>query len=186
MERRWVSFGQLSFVQMKTVQTAIDCVSRAYAPYSGFPVGAAVATNDGAVFGGCNVENASYGLSICAERVAIGNLYVNDAVPATEGGRTEPRRITCVAVYAPCVRRRNPDDVFCYPCGACRQVLVEHATPDAELILIGADTNAEQACPTDHALYCRFHVESLTALLPFGFTGEQLPLKDSQEETAFR
>ncbi len=88
--------------------------SHAYCPYSKFPVGAAVLTGDGSIFSGCNVENASYGLSLCAERNAV--------FQAVAAGHTELRRI---AVYTP---TSSPTA----PCGACRQVLFEFG-PDARI-----------------------------------------------------
>ncbi|MCL2337744.1 MAG: cytidine deaminase [Firmicutes bacterium] len=91
----------------KLVKLAIEAAANAYAPYSRFQVGAALLTAGGKVFTGCNVENASYGLTICAERVA---LY--KAVSSGE------RAFTALAVAA------NADD-YCTPCGACRQVLAE-------------------------------------------------------------
>jgi cytidine deaminase len=81
---------------------------RAHVPYSRFPVGAALLTEDGRVFTGCNVENASYGLTVCAERVAV--------FKAVSEGVHEFRAI---AVIGP------EDDLPCSPCGACRQVLHE-------------------------------------------------------------
>lgn len=94
---------------------------RAYARYSNFAVGAAVETDDGRRFTGANVENASYGLTICAERTAVFAAVLAGA-----------RRITGVAVS-------GPDGVTTPPCGACRQVLAEFGTPDVPLSYARAD-----------------------------------------------
>ena len=88
---------------------ARDASTRAYAPYSDFRVGAAILTENGAIHTGCNVENASYGLAICAERNAAATMAL--ASP-------DDREIRLVAVY-------SPDASPCFPCGACRQVLRE-------------------------------------------------------------
>lgn len=88
-------------------QSAAAAAERAYCPYSRFPVGAAVLTADGSIFAGGNVENASYGLTNCAERSAI--------FAAVSSGH---RRILAVAVY-------TPTAVATPPCGACRQVINE-------------------------------------------------------------
>ena len=93
----------------------------AYAPYSNFRVGAAVMLESGEVFSGCNVENASYGLTNCAERTAIFSAI------AARGGRQV--RIRAVAVV-------NDRGVACSPCGACRQVISEFG-PDAEIFYLG-------------------------------------------------
>lgn len=90
------------------LERARSARAHAYAPYSRFSVGAALLAADGRVFTGCNVENASYGLGNCAERVAIGKAV-------SEGAR----EFTAIAVTGP------EDTEACTPCGACRQVLSE-------------------------------------------------------------
>jgi cytidine deaminase len=87
---------------------------RAYCNYSRFPVGAAVRTEDGQVFVGCNIENASYGLAICAERVAVFAAISSGA-----------RQVSRMAVACPKGDRSRPNTLM--PCGACRQVLAEFA-----------------------------------------------------------
>jgi cytidine deaminase len=91
------------------MDAARQAARTAYAPYSNFLVGAAILTEGGAVHAGCNVENASYGLSICAERNAATSMVSADP---------EDRRIKRVAVFSP---NASP----CFPCGACRQFLRE-------------------------------------------------------------
>jgi cytidine deaminase len=93
----------------------------AYAPYSQFTVGAAVETADGRRFTGANIENASYGLTICAERTAVFAAVLAGA-----------KRIAAVAVS-------GPDGVTTAPCGACRQVLAEFGAPDVPVSYARAD-----------------------------------------------
>ena len=97
------------------VQMAADVRIKAYAPYSDFKVGAALRVATGEVFTGCNVENVSYGLTICAERVAVGS--------AVQAGATEFDRLAIVSDSAEPV----------VPCGACRQVLAEFC-PDLAIV----------------------------------------------------
>ncbi|HEY6307884.1 MAG TPA: cytidine deaminase [Candidatus Angelobacter sp.] len=92
------------------LSAARQALKRAYAPYSNFHVGAAVLTDKGEIFSGCNVENASYGLTNCAERSAIFT-----AVQSTKAAKLVIRAVAVV----------NGNDVPCSPCGACRQVIFE-------------------------------------------------------------
>ncbi|WP_053927609.1 cytidine deaminase [Streptomyces chattanoogensis] len=91
---------------------ARDAMSRAYAPYSGYPVGAAALVDDGRTVTGCNVENASYGLALCAECGLVSALF------AGGGGRLTA--FTCV----------DGAGELLVPCGRCRQLLYEHGGPD--------------------------------------------------------
>ena len=91
------------------MSAAREAAEKAYGPYSRFRVGAAILTEGGAVHAGCNVENASYGLSICAER--------NAATTMVSAG-PDDRKIRSVAIFSP---NASP----CFPCGACRQFLRE-------------------------------------------------------------
>ncbi|MEU9255322.1 cytidine deaminase [Streptomyces sp. NPDC048270] len=93
-------------------EAARDAMSRAYAPYSGFPVGVAALVEDGRTVVGCNVENASYGLSLCAECGLVSSLQ------ATGGGRL---------THFTCVDGRGE---ILVPCGRCRQLLFEFGGPE--------------------------------------------------------
>jgi cytidine deaminase len=95
-------------IRDEMVRIARDARANAYAPYSNYSVGACVRTDDGRLYAGCNVENASFGMTICAERTAV--------VKAVSEGA---RRFTAIAVAA--------EGAMPYPCGACRQVLSEFA-----------------------------------------------------------
>jgi len=104
---------------------ARETSQRAYAPYSSFPVGAAVLASNGEIYAGANVENASFGLTICAERNAIFQAVAQGA-----------RRIEAVVVY-------TPTPAAASPCGACRQVIHEFG-PDALIICCTDDASAER------------------------------------------
>ena len=99
---------------------AIDMCQRSYAPYSHFSVGAALLCSDGTVFTGCNVENAAYGSTICAERTAL--------VKAVSEGHTD---FTAIAIA-------GQGEDYCWPCGACRQMLYEFA-PSLKILVSRRD-----------------------------------------------
>lgn len=102
------------------LEAAAGALSDAYAPYSNYRVGAAVLTERGTIETGCNVENASYGLTVCAERIAVFSAV-----------RTGCRRIAAVAVV-------SDGDAIPYPCGACRQVLREFGAEDCPVLVARA------------------------------------------------
>ena len=97
------------------LRIAKEASLNAYVPYSGFPVGAALECEDGSVYTGCNVENAAYGDTICAERTAV--------VKAVSEGQ---RSFTRIAIY-------GEGKGYCMPCGSCRQVLAEFS-PEMEVL----------------------------------------------------
>ncbi|WP_282687141.1 MULTISPECIES: cytidine deaminase [unclassified Streptomyces] len=104
------AFGEADWDALR--EAARDAMSRAYAPYSGFPVGVAARVDDGRTITGCNVENASYGLSLCAECGLVSTLH------ATGGGRLT--HFTCV----------DGTGAILVPCGRCRQLLYEFGGPE--------------------------------------------------------
>lgn len=119
------------------VDRAFAMLERAYVPYSKFPVGAALLCSDGTVFTGCNVENAAYGSTICAERTAL-------VKAVSEGHRG--------GWIALAIAGRSDD--FCWPCGACRQMLYEFSP---ELMILAARSDGA------------FVKAALSELLPHGF-----------------
>jgi cytidine deaminase len=106
--------NQQIFTQL--LQQARHVAEKAYAPYSKFKVGAALLTEDDEIFTGCNVENASYGLTLCAERNAIASMVA-----------AGHNKFKAIAIYTE--KKSN-----CYPCGACRQWLYEFG-PEATVIV---------------------------------------------------
>lgn len=105
------------------VRRAREVMRNAYAPYSNFHVGAAIEAEDGTIHVGCNVENASYGLTICAERMAVG--------AAVAAGKRSLRRVAVVTAVEPPAT----------PCGACRQLLAEFGL---QLEIIAAGPSSER------------------------------------------
>ena len=124
---------------------AIEAMKRAYAPYSDFPVGAAALVDDGRIVSGCNVENASYGLALCAERNAVGQMIA--------AGQRDP--IAVVVVTA--------GPVAGSPCGMCRQTLAEFGLDDLliRLVVAGHPESAREV--------------RLGQLLPEAFRADVLP-----------
>lgn len=116
-------------IVQRLLEVARDFATRAYVPYSGFPVGAAVLTADGSIVGGVNIENASYPLTVCGERTAIGTA-------AAMGHRD----ILAVAVSAPKARGTTP-------CGGCRQVMNEFKPREGDLIVVIEEEDGPRQIP---------------------------------------
>lgn len=127
--------------ERELVEKALEMREYSYAPYSGFRVGAALECEDGSVWGGCNVENAAYGSSICAERTAL--------VKAVSEGERHFRRLAVA----------GDSEDFCWPCGACRQMLREFGL-DLQILVANRDGEYE--------------VHTLAELLPHSFGPDTL------------
>ena len=129
----------------KLIELAMEAMTHAYVPYSGFKVGAALLTKVGKVYTGCNIENAAYGPSNCAERTAFFKAVSEDE-----------REFAAIAVVGG--RDGVVTDIF-PPCGVCRQVMQEFCTPDFMIYMGRGDGTYEAA--------------RLDALLPYGFTADK-------------
>jgi len=112
----------MEFPIEKLIGAAVASREKAYAPYSNFRVGAAILTKEGRYYTGCNIENASYGLTCCAERVALFKAVSNSE-----------RSFEAIAVTA-------GTDEYCSPCGACRQALAEFGT-DIKVYMVNGSGN---------------------------------------------
>jgi cytidine deaminase len=110
-------------------EAAVDAMRHAYAPYSHYPVGAAGLVDDGRVVSGCNVENAAYGVALCAECGMVSQLHI------TGGGRLT--RVTCVDGHGAVIM----------PCGRCRQLLYENGGPDMELMTVSGVRRMDEVLP---------------------------------------
>lgn len=140
--------GILKREQKKTlIEAALRARDEAYIPYSGYAVGAAVLTEEGKIYTGCNIENASYGATNCAERTAVFKAV-------SEG----ERRFAAIAIAGG--KKGDAPDGFAYPCGICRQVLKEFA--GERFTVLVAKSPAE------------FEEYTLEELLPHGFGGDNL------------
>lgn len=115
----------------KLISMAIEARNNAYAPYSGYFVGAALLCDDGSIYTGCNVENASYGASNCAERTAVFKAVSEGrrkfvAIAIAGGKKTVAAQETAAA----------HETDYAYPCGICRQVLREFSDPEKMTVLV--------------------------------------------------
>lgn len=128
--------------EKELITRAKAMLAYSYAPYSGFPVGAALECSDGTVYTGCNVENASYGAAICAERTAL-------VKAVSEGHQNDFVRLAII----------SESSDYCWPCGICRQMLLEFA-PRLQILAAKADGSY---------ISC-----SLEELLPHGFGPDAL------------
>ena len=120
----------------KLISMATDVMQNSYSPYSRFKVGAAVECSDGSVFTGCNIENAAFGSTMCAEASTIAS--------AVSSGKRVFKRIAII----------SEGNAYCFPCGACRQLLNEFS-PEIEVLCARADG--------------RYVSYSLASLLPMAF-----------------
>ena len=130
----------------KLIELAKDAMTRSYSPYSGFQVGAALLCADGTVYQGCNIENAAFSPTNCAERTAIFKAV-------SEGQRN-------FAAIAICGGKDGIITNFCPPCGVCRQVMAEFCSADFPVYLAGADGAWEK--------------KTLAELLPLSFSAENI------------
>lgn len=135
-------------IRKELLDRAFRAQKKAYAPYSGFRVGAALLTADNRIYEGCNIENASYGASNCAERTAFFRAVYKGE-----------RNFSAIAIVG------KPDSAekfeYCAPCGICRQVMSEFCIPETFEILLAKSED-------------EFQIYTLSQLLPLGFTGKAL------------
>lgn len=131
----------------KLIQEAMNSLEYCYAPYSKFKVGAALLTEEGQIYTGCNIENASFSGTVCAERTAI--------FKAVSEGK---KRFVAIAVVG---GKEGAITDYCSPCGICRQIMMEFCDPK-EFQIIMAKSNLE---------YKSYRLEEL---LPLGFGGGML------------
>lgn len=129
------------------IKKALDARQNAYVPYSHYRVGAALLTVDGRIYCGCNVENASYGATNCAERTAFFKAV-------SEGSR----KFQAIAIAGGLEEKPVTD--YAWPCGICRQVMQEFCGPEFQIIVAKSETE--------------YQVKTLAELLPHGFGGDSI------------
>lgn len=126
---------------VELIRAALKAREKSYSPYSGYSVGAALLTADGEIFTGCNVENASYGATLCAERVAL--------FSAVAQGKHDFEALAVVG------GKSGSETDFAFPCGMCRQVMSEFCKDDFKIIVARTESD--------------FRTFSLSELLPHSF-----------------
>ncbi|MDI9491258.1 MAG: cytidine deaminase [Bacillota bacterium] len=131
-------------IKNKLIKQAINASRESYAPYSKYRVGAAILGESGKIYSGCNVENASYGATICAERTA--------AVKAVSEGET---KFIAIAIHGYSELNSSSESEYAFPCGICRQVLNEFCDPTLLVLLVSTEND--------------YLERSLGELLPDGF-----------------
>lgn len=134
-------------IRTELINQALEARKAAYTPYSGYAVGAALLTNAGKVYLGCNIENASFGVTNCAERTAF--------FKAVSEGEKE---FAAIAIAGGKVGEDAEE--YAYPCGICRQVMQEFCNKEFKIFVV--KTNGE------------FEEHTLAELLPYGFGGDNL------------
>lgn len=150
------------------ILTALEARRLAYAPYSHFKVGAALLCSDGTVYTGCNMENAAYSPSLCAERVAFAKA-VSDAKAIGESGVACAEdydwrsRFKAIAIVGGPADSEKTD--FCTPCGVCRQVMAELCSPDFTIVCASTDEGGN---------IIKVKQWQLKELLPEGFSPDLL------------
>lgn len=130
----WVGYNRNTMIreettnitQLRLLDAANQLLDKAYAPYSHFRVGASLVTPNGRIFSGCNVENASFGLTVCAERNAVFQMVA--------GGE---REISSILIA-------SESDMWIPPCGACLQVLAEFSKPETKIWLANRAGNIQE------------------------------------------
>jgi len=137
----------------KLIRAAMEARSQAYVPYSNYRVGAALLTQDGEIVKGCNIENASYGATNCAERTAF--------FKAVSEGK---KKFEAIAIVGG-AEQTNETAGFAYPCGVCRQVMREFCDPDSFRVIVAKSE-------TDYEEY------TLAKLLPKSFGPEHLNMEE--------
>lgn len=145
-EKNWERLEEIPIKEL--IGSALRAREKAYAPYSGYAVGAALLTNELRIYTGCNIENAAYGPSICAERTAISKAV-------SEGWR----RFKAIAIAGG--PKGETISGYAYPCGVCRQVMREFTDPERFLVIVAKNE-------TDYRIY------DLKELLPDSFGPESL------------